>query len=41
MVRYKSRSSHIHSQVREVAFKLEEKIVSVIRDEVGSNIQVT
>jgi hypothetical protein len=31
---YKSRSSHIHAQVKEVAFtlKLEEKIASVIRD---------
>jgi hypothetical protein len=34
---YKSRSSHIHAQVKEVAvtLKLEEKIVSVIRDEVA------
>ena len=34
---YKSRSSHIHAQVKEVplSVKLEEKIVSVIRDEVN------
>jgi hypothetical protein len=38
LVEYKSRSSHIHAQVKEVAstLKLEEKIVSLIRDEVGS-----
>ena len=37
---YKSRSPHIHAQVKEVAstHKLEEKIVSVIRAEVGSTI---
>ena len=38
LAKYKSRSPLIHAQVKEVAFtrKLEEKIVNVIRGEVGS-----
>jgi hypothetical protein len=38
---YKSRSSLIHAQVKEVAssIKLEENIVSVIRSQVGSTIR--